>query len=254
MLIALDVGNSSISAGYFTAAGLVVQKIATHPQLASQEYSLLFNRFIEENNLDKTPEGIIISSVVPGLTYVLKKALEDVTSVEPMVMGAGVDTGIKLCVSRPEEVGSDRIANAAAAFEVYKSPAAVVDFGTATTISVIDEASAFIGGAIMPGIHLMNKALASGASKLSEVPLESPGRALGIDTEKCIQSGLLYGTAGAVERLLAEIERETGLGLKVVTTGGHSELMSNFLRIEHDIRPSLTLEGLEIIFRRNRDA
>lgn len=254
MLIALDIGNSSINVGYFSGSGLVVQKVDAHPLLASSEYASLLNKFIKEKNIDKTPEGIIISSVVPGHTGVLIKALKNLAPLEPLVLGANINTGMKFHIPNPEEVGSDRVADAVAAYELYKCPAAAVDFGTATTVSVVDKDSTFIGGAIMPGIYLMNKALASGASKLSEVPLNPPGAALGIDTEQCIQSGLFYGAAGAVERLLTEMEKETGLRLKVVVTGGHSGTLSNFLKREHDVRPHLTLEGLKIIYERNKNA
>ena len=107
---------------------------------------------------------------------------------------------------------------------------------------------------IMPGIRLMNAALASGTSKLSAVPVKPPESALGTDTAKCIQSGLFYGTAGAVERLLVEIEKENGFQLKVVVTGGFGELLSKFLKRKHDLRPHLTLEGLKMIYMRNKDA
>ncbi len=254
MLIALDIGNSSINIGYFAESGLFVQKIDTHPLLAPVEYLSLLNRFIKEKNMDKTPEGIIISSVVPGHTGVLRKALKNLTSVEPLIMGNNIKTGMKFHTPNPEELGSDRIANVVAAYELYKGPVAAVDFGTATTISVVGGDAGYIGGVIMPGIHLMNAALASGTSKLSAVPVKPPEAALGTDTAKCIQSGLFYGTAGAVERLLVEIEKESCLHLEVVVTGGYGEPLSKFLKREHDIRPHLTLEGLKMIYTRNKDA
>jgi len=254
MLIALDIGNSSINIGFFTESGLFVQKIDTHPLLAPLKYSSLLNRFIKEKDIDKRPEGIIISSVVPGHTGALRKALKNLISAEPLIMGPDVATGMKFRIPNPEELGPDRIANAVAAYEFYKRPAAAVDFGTATTISVVGEDAEYIGGVIMPGILLMNTALASGTSKLSKVPVKLPDAALGTDTTKCIQAGLFYGTAGAVERLLIEIEKESGLRLEVVVTGGYSRLLSKFLKKKHDVRPHLTLEGLKMIYARNKDA
>jgi len=253
MLIALDIGNSSIKIGFFSESGLSVQKIDTHPLLTPLKYSALLNRFIKENNIDKSPEGIIISSVVPGHTGALKKALKNLISAEPLIMGPDVATGIRFRVPNPGELGPDRIANVAAAYELFKRPAAAVDFGTATTISVVGEDGEYIGGVIMPGVFLLNNALASGASKLSRVPLKPPDAALGTDTTKCIQAGLFYGTAGAVERLLLEIEKESGLRLEVVVTGGYGILLSKFLKKKHEVRPHLTLEGLKMIYTRNKD-
>ncbi len=254
MLIALDVGNTSINIGFFIKSRLFVRKIDTYPSLSSAKYLSLINKFIREKNIDKKPEGIIISSVVPGRTGVLKRALKKLARLEPIIIDCNIETGLKFNIPNPEEVGTDRIANAAAAYEFYKCPVAVVDFGTATTISVVGENADYIGGAIMPGIYLMNKVLARGASKLSEVPIELPKSALGADTAKCIQSGLFYGTAGAVERLLKEIEKEAGFNLKVVVTGGHSGLISKFLKRKHNLMPDLTLHGLKIIYTKNKNA
>jgi type III pantothenate kinase len=141
-----------------------------------------------------------------------------------------------------------------AAYELYKKPVAVVDFGTATTISVVGRDAHYIGGAIMPGVELMNESLERGTSKLSKVHLGLPETALGIDTPQCIRSGIFYGTAGAVERLLYEMEKHIGLKLKVVVTGGYGFMVSKFLSIEHMLSQNLTLEGLRIIFMRNKGA
>jgi type III pantothenate kinase len=254
MLIALDVGNTSINIGFFIKSRLFIQKIDTYPLLSSAQYLSLINKFIREKNIDKKPEGIIISSVVPGHTGALKRALKKLARLEPVIIDCNIETGLKFNIPNPGELGSDRIANAAAAYEFYKCAVAVVDFGTATTISVVGEDADYIGGAIMPGINLMNKVLAKGASKLSEVQIEPPNSALGVDTAKCIQSGLFYGTAGAVERLLKEIEKEADLDLEVVVTGGHGGMISKFLKRKHNLMPGLTLHGLKIIYTKNKNA
>ncbi len=254
MLIAIDIGNSSINIGFFTTKGLFVKRIATHPLLSSSQYESFINQFIREKNIDKTPEGIIISSVVPGRTEGLTKTLKRIFSVEPLLVNYRINTGIRLDIPMPEELGSDRLANIVAAYEICKCPSAVIDFGTATTISVVGRNANYIGGAIMPGIRLMNESLAKGTSRLSRVEISPPGSVLGIDTTKCIQAGLLYGTAGAVERLLQEIEREAGFRLKVIATGGYSGLISPFLKRKHEVIPHLTLEGLKIVYAKNADA
>jgi type III pantothenate kinase len=254
MLIAIDIGNSSVNIGFFVSAGLFVQRIDTHPLLSQREYLDLINRFIREKNIDKTPGGIIISSVVPGHTPVFQKAAGKLISGSAMILGKETLTGLTFDVRNPEKVGPDRIANAVAAYELYKCPVAVADFGTATTVSVVGKSAVFLGGTIMPGIGLMNESLAGGASLLYQVPLRSPGSALAKDTTTNIQSGLFYGTAGAVEKIIGEIEKESGFKLKVVVTGGYAAFVSSLLKKRHKFRPYLTLEGLEIIYKRNVDA
>jgi type III pantothenate kinase len=254
MLIAIDIGNSSINIGYFTETGLFVQKMNTSPLKAPSQYGLLFSRFMKEKNIDKRPEGSIISSVVSGHTKVFMKALKTLTSSEPLVVRWTLKTGLKFSIPNPEGLGADRIANAVAAYESHKSPVAAVDFGTASTITVVGRDARYIGGAILPGIRLMNTSLAKGTSQLQEAPLVPPASALGIDTMHCIQSGLFYGTAGAVERILCEIEKEKGFKLNIVVSGGFGELISGFLQRKHDLSPHLTLEGLKLIYMRNADA
>jgi type III pantothenate kinase len=254
MLIAIDIGNSTINIGFFTKSGLLVQKMDTHPLLSPAKYSELVNGFIKENNMEKKPEGIIISSVVPGHTKVLQKALKGLTGKEPFIVSYKIRTGLTFNIPNPEKLGSDRIANAAAAYECYRCPVAAVDLGTATTISIVDKKATYIGGAIMPGIRLMNESLAQGTSKLSEVHVKPPISALGNNTVRCIQSGLFYGTAGAIERILCEIEKEADIKLKVIITGGYGGLISKFLKRKHVFSPDLTLEGLRIIYKRNSDA
>jgi type III pantothenate kinase len=253
MVIAVDIGNSSINIGFFTESGLFVQKIATWPLMSPPEYLPLFNGHKKEKNIDKTPEGVVISSVVSSHTEVLRETIKKLIPIEPLMVSCKIKTGLKFNIPNPEELGSDRIANAVAAYDLYKGPVAVVDFGTATTISVVGKDANYIGGTIMPGIGVMNESLAKGTSKLSEVTLSPPESALGIDTDRCIQSGLFYGTAGATERLLREIEKEIGFRLKVVLTGGYGGMISKFLSRKFDLRPHLTLEGLKTIYMRNTD-
>jgi type III pantothenate kinase len=254
MLIALDIGNSSIKLGFFTKKDLFVQEIATHPLLPSSRYAALIRRCMREKNMDKTAEGIIISSVVQGHTEALGKTLKRLFSVKPFIVNHTVKTGIRLDIPNPEGLGSDRIANAVAADALYKCPVAVIDFGTATTISVIGKVANYVGGAILPGIRLMNESLAKGTFRLSEVAVRPSSVALGTDTSSGILSGLLYGTAGAVERIIGEIEKETGLRLKIAVTGGYSKLISKYIKRKHKVIPLLTLKGLRIIYTRNTDA
>ena len=254
MIIAVDIGNSSINIGYFTGSRLLVQRIPTQPLLSVSTYLTGINGFIKENNIEKIPEGIIISSVVPDHTDIIREVLAGIASREPLMVHHTMETGIYLAIPRPEELGSDRIANSVAAYELYRSPVVSVDCGTATTISVVGNGAEYIGGAIMPGIRLMNESLAKGASQLTEVPVLPPESVLGKNTAQCIQSGILYGTAGAIERILEEIEHETDLPLKTIVTGGYGNYISGYVRRKHTVMPHLTLEGLRIIYLRNQNA
>jgi len=253
MLIALDIGNSLINIGFFADKGLFVRKIKTYPLKPYEIYTSLLRGFLTEISIEKNTPEVIISSVVSGHTDVLAEACRNLMPGNLLILSPEIKTGLVFDIPKPEELGSDRIANSVASYELYKGPVAAIDFGTATTISIVGKDAHFIGGAILPGLGLMNESIAKGTSKLSEVVLRPPESALGIDTSGCILSGLFYGTAGAVERLLEEIEKEVGIGLKVVVTGGFSYIISKFLKREHDLNPNLTLKGLKIIYMRNRN-
>lgn len=254
MLLALDIGNSTISIGVFTAVDLFVKKIDTFPRGTALNYRETIEEFIAEKSVEKNVSGVIISSVVPGHNGVLRKALRELTSSKPLFVSSLIATGLTFNIQNPEKLGSDRIANSVAAYELYGGPAAAIDCGTATTLSVVAANAAYIGGAIMPGLGLMSKALAKGASQISKMPVMPPKSAIGKDTEACVQSGLFYGTAGGLENILGEIEYETGLEIRVVLTGGYGSMLSPFLKREHSLFPNLTIEGLRSIYMRNRGA
>lgn len=254
MLIAIDIGNSSITIGYFLETGLVVQRIVTHPLKRADEYRQLMISTMEEKNIAKSASNGIISSVVPGLTEVFREVLEGLSGegkAEVLVVNNTM-TGIGFRIPAPEQLGTDRTANAVAAFSLFNGPVAVIDFGSATTITVVDRQGNYIGGSIMPGIGLMNESLGTKTSKLNRVELKEPESALGRDTTGCILTGLIIGTAGAVERIIEEMEAETGLMVNMILTGGYCSLIDNFIRRPHMINPDLTLEGLKILYEKNR--
>lgn len=253
MFIAIDIGNSSINIGFFTDSGLSVQRLDTFPLRTGKEYASVFDTFLSKNDIEKGNTGVIISSVVPGHIRIFRETLKQLIAADPLIVNCTIDTGLTFDIPEPEGLGSDRIANAVAAHELYSGPVAVADFGTATTISVIND-SHFIGGAIIPGIRLMNESLARQTAQLSEVPLTPLRSALGTNTMHCIQSGLLYGTAGGVERIVSEIEQETGLLFRLIATGGYGSLISSLLKKKHTLHPYLTLDGLKILYTRNTHA
>jgi type III pantothenate kinase len=257
MLITIDIGNSTINIGYFLDSGLLVQKIATHPLRSADQYCRLMLDFFKENHIEKTFFSCIISSVVTSHTTVLRDAvtkLSENKDSEILVLSHQMDTGLNLKVKCPEELGTDRLADAAGAYAIYREPVAVINFGTATTMTIVGKNADFIGGSIMPGIGLMNDVLHQRTSKLKKVSLEQPGPALGTDTAECIRSGLLLGTAGAVERVLDGIEKEVGYMFRVVITGGYAHLVDALITRPHDVNVFLTHEGLREIYGKNRPA
>lgn len=254
MLITIDIGNSSIGIGYFVPSGLVTQRLDTMPPGSAEAYAGAMAGFCDQNHIEKKDVHCIISSVVPGHTGRLLEAVNLFAGrdVGPLTVNHTVETGLCLKINAPQTLGADRLTNATAAFVRYQKAVAVVDFGTATTITMVDAKANLIGGAIMPGLRLMNAALGMMTSQLEEVPLAKPEQALGRDTEAGIRSGLFYGTAGAVERIIAEIAVETGAQFVTVITGGHGMAMQQYMTGPCEQRPELIHEGLRIIYEKNR--
>lgn len=256
MLLAIDIGNSSVSIGLFSGDSLTgCLKIATRPAKPIDFYSKKIKNLLSERHVEKPLDGVIISSVVPELTGLLKDSVNVLSSKEPVTVKAPLLSGLNFDVQAPEEVGSDRIANVIAAMHIYGAPVLVVDFGTATTLSAARDKS-FIGGAILPGLKLMGKSLQRGTSRLPYVDInclrdqKHRTQAVGKDTNKGIISGIIYGTAGGVERTIEEMEKEEKCRFKVAITGGYSGIMTRYLRREHSVDPDLTLKGLNLIHKR----
>lgn len=255
MLIAVDIGNSSINIGYFTKNSLIVQNLNTKPHKNATEYRRIISRFMSQNHLEKNIFNVIISSVVLKLTSVLKQALNDLLVKDKkklMIVNHKMNTGLIFNINNPGKLGTDRIADAVGACQIYDPPVAVLNFGTATTITIVDKHRNYIGGSILPGIGLMNESLDMATSKLNKIALNPPSSALGTDTTGCISSGLFYGTGGAAERILDEIEKQTGSKFKIIITGGHGTAMDKFIKRHHKHDPDLTLKGLKIIYEKNR--
>lgn len=256
-IIAIDIGNSSINIGFFTAECLLVQKIDTYPLMASSDYAKLINEFIEEKNIDKKSQGVIISSVVPGHTAAIREACKILSKKEPLMVSHNLKTGISFQIKEPEKLGTDRIAACAAACDLFGIPAVVIDFGTATTLNFIGSGNVYKGGAIMPGVWLMKNALSVETAQLPDIAIPSLFSKrqdllpLGRDTKGCILSGIIYGTAGAVERIVAEVEAREGESFKVIVTGGYSELITPFIKKVDYVEPDLVLNGLKVIYERN---
>jgi type III pantothenate kinase len=260
MLIAVDIGNSNIGFGLFPDplknASLIVRKAHSDPACTSVFYEMILAQMIKETHTDNKPASIsaIVASVVPARNPVINVTLASFCEKRPLYVSPRINSGLTFGVKEPFKLGSDRIANAVAGINYNKGrPTAILDFGTATTITVVGKKSSLLGGAILPGVSLMLKALNCGTAKLPLVSTDAAGgKALGKDTASAIRSGVLYGTAGAAEKLIKMMEKELEFKLQLLLTGGNAPLISSFLNRSFTLRPHLTFEGLRLLYLMNK--
>ncbi|MDF2936560.1 MAG: coaX [Paenibacillaceae bacterium] len=254
MILVVDVGNTNIVLGLFEGKTLVQDwRISTNRQATADEYGLtLYSLFAHKGMALESVEGVIISSVVPPLMFALESMCRKYIGREPLIVGPGIKTGLSVRYENPREVGADRIVNAVAALELYGPPLIIVDFGTATTFCYIDEKSQYIGGAIAPGIGISTEALYQRAAKLPRIELVKPKSTVGRNTVTSMQAGIIFGYAGQVDGIVQRIKEEFGTKPTVVATGGMAELIAKESRGIEVINPILTLQGLQLIYERNR--
>lgn len=252
MLLLIDIGNTNITMGFHYDGEIRnVLRLKTIPGGRDvEEYSYIINGFVSRKNMPGL-EGAALCSVVPEVTPLLIDALNNSFKIKPVLVNNITKTGLTFNIKKPAELGEDRIANAVAAHRLYKSDLIVVDFGTATTFCVITEKGEYTGGAIMPGIGLSARALAEKTSKLPLIELNAPESALGKNTEENIRSGLILGHAGAAERIISEITKETAREYKVIATGGYAGLAASYINTIDHVNPLLTIEGLRFIYEMN---
>lgn len=254
MLLAIDVGNSNIVIGVYHEEKLLVHwRISTDRQKTADEYGMLLKNLCEFDNIrieDFT--AVAISSVVPPLAPMLEEMSKRYFKVEPLVIGPGIKTGMPIKFDNPREVGADRIVNAVAAFQFYGGPVIVVDFGTATTFDVINAQGEYIGGAIAPGIGISTEALFQRAAKLPRIELIKPRTVIAKNTVNGMQAGVIYGFVGQVDGIVGRMKQELGTNAFVVATGGLAELIAEDAVSIDKVDQLLTLEGLKIIYARNR--
>ena len=194
----------------------------------------------------------MISSVVPTINFTIEHMCKDYFGMEPRVLVPGIKTGLNIRYENPRELGSDRIANAVAVSNLYGGPAVFIDFGTATTYGVVSANNEFLGGAIGAGLRMMNAALATGTAKLPSIELVVPEQVIGRTTITNIQSGILIGYIGSVEKIVSEMKRELNCpGAKVIATGGMAHMVKTNSDVIDVINPNLTLEGLRLIYEKN---
>lgn len=255
-ILAIDVGNTNVVIGVCEVDRQnsrvdFSERFSTMKNATDIEYAVLFQTCFSLNNLEiKQIEGAIISSVVPELTRTIQTVVKRLIGKEAIIVGPGIKTGLNIKIDNPAQLGSDRVLDAVASLTKYKPPIAVVDMGTATTISVIDKTKAHLGGMIIPGLKVSLNALCNMTSQLPKVSLEPPKNLIGANTIDCMKSGILYGTASMIEGMIDRIEKELGESVNAVITGGNSELVVKFIRRKVFHEPDLMLIGLMEIYRK----
>lgn len=254
MLLAVDVGNTNMVLGVYMGRELKVSwRISTNREQTGDEYGIIFkNLFAQASIDDGLLTGMIVSSVVPPLMFSLEEMAKRYFRLDPLVVGPGMKTGLNIKIDNPREVGADRIVNAVAGIELYGGPLIIVDFGTATTFDAISKSGEYLGGAIAPGISISTEALFQRAAKLPRVELVKPKRIIGRDTISSMQSGIIYGFIGQVDGIVKRMIQEFPEKPKVVATGGLASLLAADSETLEIVNPLLTLEGLLIIYERNR--
>lgn len=254
MILAVDIGNSNIVMGCFEDEKILfTERLSTNLQATTLEYTIMIKNILELNGFnDCSFQGGIISSVVPSVTLAVKAAMERLTDHRVMVVGPGIKTGLKILLDNPAQLGSDRVADAVAAINNYPVPIIIVDMGTATTISVIDHDKNFLGGMILPGLRASLDSLTNRTSQLPNISLVPPKKIIGSNTIDCMKSGVINGTASSIDGIIDRIEDELGEKCTVISTGGVSQTIIPFCKKDIILDDQLLLEGLMIIYNKNK--
>ena len=254
MLLVIDVGNTNIVLGVYKDTELLDHwRISTDRQRTTDEYGVLIRELVYLNDLRADDiNAIIISSVVPPVVPTLERMCQRYFGLSPLLIGPGVKTGMDIRYDNPREVGADRIVNAVAAYEKYGGPVIIVDFGTATTFCAVDAKGVYLGGSICPGIGISTEALVQRTAKLPRIELKRTDSVICRNTIESMQAGVFYGFVGQVEGIVSRMRRELDMSARVVATGGLAVVIAPATKAIDVVEPMLTLEGLRIIYERNR--
>ncbi|MBC7250523.1 MAG: type III pantothenate kinase [Anaerolineae bacterium] len=253
-MLCIDIGNTNIVLGAYNGEKLVSHwRLATVHERMPDEYAMLLLQLLSHGGHDPGEfQGVAMASVVPPLTGTFVELSEAYLGLTPLVVDAGVRTGVRIRYDNPREVGADRVVDAAAAYRLYGGPACIVDFGTATTFDAISAEGDYLGGAIAPGIGISAEALFARTAKLPRIDLARPPRAIGSNTVHSMQSGILFGYVGLVEGMVARFRAELGENMRVIATGGLAEIIARETAVIEVVDPWLTLKGLRMIYELNR--
>lgn len=254
MLLVVDVGNTNITFGVYDGKKLCTSfRMMSKVLRTSDEFGMQIANLLEKNGIEiSSLHGAIMASVVPNVMHSLLSAITNYLKLTPLIVGPGTKTGIKIVTAHPNEIGSDRIVDAAAAYEKYGGPVLVLDFGTATTYDLVLGDGSFAAGITAPGIRIAAKALWEDTAKLPEIEIAKPKSILAQETISSMQAGLVYGQIGQTEYIIRQVKKESGLkDLKVVATGGLGRIISDETDAIDVYDRELTMDGLRFIYERN---
>ena len=255
MLLAVDVGNTNVTFALFDGERLAADwRVTSHRERTADEVAVELRELFDLRGLEfGIVTGVVISSVVPNVNPALLEASRRYLHCEPVMVGPGVKTSVRVRAENPREVGADRVANALAAFTKYGGPVVVIDFGTAVTYDAINAEGDYLGGAIAPGVEISLDALVSQTAMLRRVEPVAPDSVIGRNTVTSIQSGLVWGFVAQVEGMVARMVKELGGSAHVVATGGQAALVAGLTHVIEKTDPLLTVEGLRLIYLQNAD-
>ena len=254
MLLAIDIGNTRIAIGIFKGREMLTTlSIATSLYRTADEYMVLLSNMLWHHSIDMSKvSGVAICSVVPPLTPTFEDLSHRYLKLSPLVVGAGIKTGVRIALDNPREAGADRIVNAVAAHRLYGGPLIVIDFGTATTFDVISTEGDYLGGAITSGIEVAAEALFMRAAQLPRVEMVRPRHAIGKNTVSAIQSGMVLGYISLIEGMISHLCEEIDGKPRVIATGGYADTIAREIPLIEVIDPNLTLVGLRLIYEMNQ--
>ncbi len=255
MLLAIDIGNTNITLGVFEGEVLKSQfRMTTKQTRTSDEYGIVLCNLMEHKNFKiEEIDAVIVASVVPDIMHSFGSAIIKYFDVKPIVVSAGIKTGLKIVVDNPKQVGADRIVDAVAAYKIYGGPAIIIDFGTATTYDYVTEEGVYRYGVTAPGIRTSARSLWEKAAMLPEIEIVKPESILAKETITSMQAGLVYGCIGQTEYIIKQMKKEIGIeDIKVIATGGLGNIIAKETDIIDHYNPTLTLEGLRMIYEKNK--
>ena len=255
MLLVLDIANTNIKLGMYDGDKLkATWRISTGVQRMADEYAVMLSNLPKHEGIDfKDVKKVAMSCVVPPLMTTFNELFERYFKIQPLVVGPGIKTGVRIRYPNPREVGSDLIANAAAALNLYKPPIIVVALGTATAFAIVSKDGDYVGGVIAPGLGISAEALYTRTAALPRVELARPKKVIGDSTMAAMQSGLIFGWVGLIEGILHRIEEELGEKTTVVATGGYAGILAKETKAIDEVNPNLTLYGVKVIHDMNRE-